>query len=164
MDLEQRPIFKHAVLGGTFDRFHAGHELLLGTAGDIAIRVGVAVSSDAFLQVFGSKKEEPELIQPYETRRAGVEQFLIDNALEWYIQPLEDRYGMAITEESADCIFVSHETYKTAVEINEIREHAGMPMLSIIMISYARDDEGDIVASSILRQQERDNPANRQTD
>ena len=154
MDQEQMPIFRHAVLGGTFDRLHDGHKLLLGTASDLAMKVGVAITSEAFLKEHGSKKRASHLIEPYETRKKRVEQFLKANAMEWYTKELNDKYGMATTDPTADCIIVSEESYPTAVEINEVRKSRGFHLLSIILITYARDDNGNIVASSSLREQE----------
>jgi len=51
--------YSHAVLGGTFDRIHKGHEALLLHAFSIADRVTIGVTSDEFVQ---QVKKEPGLL------------------------------------------------------------------------------------------------------
>ncbi len=159
MDMEQRPIFKHAVMGGTFDRFHAGHKFFLGMATDLAIKVGVGITTPEYLNRFGSRKSAKELIQSFQERKVNVEAFLQAHAMTWYTCPLSDKHGFAATDESVDCIFVSEETYATALKINEIRQEKGFQLLSILIIGYACDRDGEIVASSHIRETEQRNQA-----
>ena len=66
-------LYSHVVLGGTFDRLHPGHKVLLSTAVlRCNTRLTVGVTSPALL----TKKTLPELIQPVEDRMRGVESFL----------------------------------------------------------------------------------------
>ena len=64
------PRFRHAVLGGTFDRFHAGHEALLATAFRVGERVSVGITSDRFLA--DHPKPWAAGIQAYTTRERAV--------------------------------------------------------------------------------------------
>ena len=66
-------IYNHVVLGGTFDRIHPGHKILLSTALlRCETRVTVGVTSSALL----TKKLLPELIQPVQDRIDGVMRFI----------------------------------------------------------------------------------------
>ena len=66
-------IYNHVVLGGTFDRIHPGHKILLSTALlRCETRVTVGVTSSALL----TKKLLPELIQPVQDRIDGVKRFI----------------------------------------------------------------------------------------
>ena len=66
-------LYNHVVLGGTFDRLHTGHKVLLSTAVlRCDTRLTVGVTSSKLL----TRKTLPELIQPVEDRMRGVESFL----------------------------------------------------------------------------------------
>ena len=66
-------LYNHVVLGGTFDRLHVGHKVLLSTAVlRCDTRLTVGVTSSKLL----TRKTLPELIQPVEDRMRGVESFL----------------------------------------------------------------------------------------
>ena len=77
-------LYKHVVLGGTFDRLHNGHKILLSAAllrCDTRITVGVTAPS------LLNKKMLPELIQSVEDRIDSVESFIEQvNNLCKYIQ------------------------------------------------------------------------------
>ena len=66
-------LYNHVVLGGTFDRLHTGHKVLLSTAVlRCDTRLTVGVTSSKLL----TRKTLPELIQPVEDRMRVVERFL----------------------------------------------------------------------------------------
>lgn len=66
-------LYSHVVLGGTFDRLHPGHKILLSTALlRCDTRLTVGVTSPALL----TRKTLPELIQPVDERMRGVESFI----------------------------------------------------------------------------------------
>ena len=66
-------IYNHVVLGGTFDRIHPGHKILLSTALlRCDTRVTVGVTCPALL----TRKLLPELIQPVQDRIDGVNKFI----------------------------------------------------------------------------------------
>ena len=70
---EAKSLYSHVVLGGTFDRLHRGHKILLSTALlRCDTRLTVGVTSAALL----ARKTLPELIQPVEDRMREVEDFI----------------------------------------------------------------------------------------
>ena len=75
--------FDYACLGGTFDRIHGGHKLLLQTALKLAKRVLIGVTTDELAR---RGKKLPELIYPYEKRVQDVIDFLQDKDEEVFIE------------------------------------------------------------------------------
>ena len=122
-------MYENVVLGGTFDRLHAGHDALLAAAVDAVQNEGtihVGVCGEVML----GKKEAGELIRPLADRMAGVERRLRE--LLAARQPgkrasvvtveISDPLGIAVTEALENgAIVVSAETAKGAVAINEVR-------------------------------------------
>ena len=99
------PQFQLCLVGGTFDRLHAGHRLLLNAAVRSANRVEIHVTSDAMAD------QKSVNMQSFETRR--------DELLNWVelhapqrvsVHELTDRHGPAPSHSSADCIVATPET------------------------------------------------------
>ncbi|CAH0563565.1 unnamed protein product [Brassicogethes aeneus] len=126
-------IFKHSVLGGTFDRLHIAHKLLLSEA---ALRssdqVTVGVTEENMLQT----KTLWELIEPIEVRTEKVADFLHDvcSDLKYEIVPINDPYGPSINDPGMGLIVVSQETLKGAEKINEIRKQKNLQPLEVKLI------------------------------
>ncbi len=73
MGPSQRLQFKAVAVGGTFDRLHAGHRLLLATTALVASeRVYIGVTADALL----ASKKARELLQSYEQREAAAREYV----------------------------------------------------------------------------------------
>ncbi|CAH1178912.1 unnamed protein product [Phaedon cochleariae] len=126
-------VFKHTVLGGTFDRLHLAHKLLLSEASLRASnKVTIGVTEENMLQ----SKTLWELIEPIATRLLNVENFLKDICpeLEYNIVPINDPFGPAITDPSMEMIVVSQETIRGGEKINAIRQENGLNELKIVAI------------------------------
>jgi len=133
-------LYSHVVLGGTFDRLHPGHKVLLSTAVlRCDTRLTVGVTSPALL----SRKTLPELIQPVEDRMRGVESFLsqVRPDIERNVVMIDDPFGPAITLPEIQCIVASLETEAGCVKINEKRQEAGLSQLDIELIDLAEDTD-----------------------
>lgn len=66
-------VYDAVVLGGTFDRLHAGHKLLLQAAAELAKkRVVIGISTGPML----ARKKLAHLIEPLEVRREAVQGFI----------------------------------------------------------------------------------------
>ncbi|KAG5895424.1 hypothetical protein JTB14_037583 [Gonioctena quinquepunctata] len=126
-------VYKHTVLGGTFDRLHLAHKLLLSEAALRATeKVTVGVTDENMLKT----KTLWELIEDISIRVEHVSDFMKDICpeLDYNIVPISDPYGPAIRDDSMEMIVVSEETLKGGEKINSIRLERGLPNLKIVPI------------------------------
>lgn len=148
--------YKKAFLGGTFDRFHTGHESLISTAVKLAdyIFVGV-VSHDLGYKLF-AKKNLKETIQSFEIRSLGVSDFLSRISSNYEVGVLDDPWGPApIDETQQGVLVVSKETEKSAVIINRMRAERGNKKLDVVVIPWMRDEGGVPYSSTRMRESEK---------
>jgi len=149
-------IYNHVCMGGTFDRLHTGHKILLSTAllrSKNSLTVGVAGS-----QLLG-KKTLPELIEPLDVRIKGVEHFLkeVNRDIEMKICEIQDPFGPSIVDGQLQCIVGSQETEKGCHAVNEKRRERDLSILDVHCIPLVQDDqkqadyEEDKISSSSMR-------------
>lgn len=94
--------YKTVVLGGTFDRLHAGHKILLTEAVIRATkRVVVGVTDENMTR---KGKKLPELILSTKRRMEDVRKFLlfVDKTLEYVVVPISDPFGPTATDPDMD--------------------------------------------------------------
>lgn len=135
--------YKKIAVGGTFDKLHDGHKMLLTTAFELGEEVEIGVTSNAF----GGLKGD---IDSCEDRMKCLKEFFSDKS-NYVVSVLEDPYGTTVFDDEFDAIVVSEETEPTAVEINEIRNSKGMPPLDIVVISFVLADDGHPISSTRIR-------------
>uniref|UniRef100_A0A8D0AZ07 Bifunctional coenzyme A synthase n=1 Tax=Salvator merianae TaxID=96440 RepID=A0A8D0AZ07_SALMN len=143
------------VVGGTFDRLHNGHKILLSVSCMLAEnRLLVGVSDKDLLET----KVLKELILPFEQRVAQLSEFLVDikPSLQYEIVPLFDPFGPSITDSKLKCIVVSKETLKGGLAVNKRRVENGLAELVVHVIELALDpqhgrNEEEKISSSSLR-------------
>lgn len=152
-------------LGGTFDRLHAGHRLLLA-AGALTCRarLHVGVTSEALL----AKKSLASLLEPFERRAQNVIDFVqvLKPALDVHISALigPNVPPKAATNEAISGLVVSLETLAGAQRVIEMRTRAGisspLELVVVGLVTALEDktlgaDNGDTsldkVSSSQLR-------------
>lgn len=149
-------LYSNVCMGGTFDRLHAGHKILLSTAllrTSRSLTVGVTAPS---LLV---NKSLTELIAPLSDRIKGVQDFLssVNSNVEYKVVEIQDPFGPAIVDPTLECIVGSSETVKGCMAVNEKRKERGMSELDVHIIELVQDAhrEGDHeeakVSSSSLR-------------
>ncbi|XP_062451319.1 bifunctional coenzyme A synthase [Rhea pennata] len=150
------PAFPAVAVGGTFDRLHSAHRLLLSAACLLAQRRLLAGVADGALL---RNKVLKELIEPYELRVAKLREFLLDvePSLHYDIVPLLDPYGPSITDPELQCIVVSEETRKGGEAVNKKRLENGLSELALYEILLVKDpyhseNEEEKISSSSLRQ------------
>ena len=138
--------YNKVAVGGTFDKFHQGHRLLIKKAFQIGDHVLIGVTSDEF----GGMKGE---IEPCNVRMSNLN-LVLKNRSNYILSRLEEPYGVTIDDESIDAIVVSPETEPTAFKINQIRREKGMKPLDIITISMVLADDGKPISSTRIRRGE----------
>ena len=138
-------------LGGTFDRLHRAHRVLLSRAAEEADRIFVGVTSDRMARM----AKNGQRIQPYSARVKAVSAFLKTRGKPFEIFQLNDRYGPAATG-PYDAILVSHDTHSTAEEINKLRRNRHLPPLRILEQDMVLAEDGEPLSSTRVRSGEVD--------
>ncbi len=146
--------FRKCVMGGTFDRLHEAHRLLLKTAAHLAQEVFVGVVGEKLGKRLFAKKRHGDKIQPFSIRKANVEAFMAQFKAKAIVDELTDPWGPAPYDEKADLIVVSKETYPAAEKINKMRKENGLPPLYIYIIKWVTDEHGNRISSTMLREKE----------
>ena len=133
-------------VGGTFDLFHRGHRVLLMKTFKVGNRVLIGLCSDDFVE----KMSKPHRIVPYAKRLEDLEKLLRKNGVleRAEIMPLDDAYGITLSERRIDAIVVSEETEPRAHKINEKRKSMGMPPLPIITVSMVLSEDHYPISST----------------
>ncbi len=140
------------LLGGTFDRLHAGHHHLISTCLEQSDEVQIWLTSDTMAQ------SKNPLILDWQTRH--------DEILSWSesqgygqkltLHLLEDEVGPAPTTLEADSIGCTPETRSACESINSSRKIESLAPLSIIMAEQVLGVAGEIISSSRIRDGEID--------
>lgn len=154
-------------VGGTFDRLHAGHRLLLAACALCCRKkLYVGIAGDGLLR----KKALAETIEPIDERSKGVLNFLhsMRSDLEVVISVLADpaEPTKASTVSSITALVVSRETMKGAEKVAEVRKKLGVePPLEFVVVGLVGgdndDDDDDKLSSSKLRAQDHANTASK---
>jgi pantetheine-phosphate adenylyltransferase len=138
--------FAKVSVGGTFDRLHAGHRLLLAAAALATHKEGtlfVGVTGEALL----ANKSDKNKIQPYAKRANNAERFLesvwcpaseknasMESKKKIKTGPLDGSPPLASTVEDMRALVVSRETLGGAAAVNAQRRDLGFPPLEIIAV------------------------------
>ncbi|XP_069763334.1 bifunctional coenzyme A synthase isoform X2 [Narcine bancroftii] len=152
---ESIPNYSDVVLGGTFDRLHCAHKILLSLSCLLTgKRLLIGVADGELL----NNKVLKELIEPYQDRVEKVRNFLLDvnPTIQYELVSLSEPYGPAITDPKLECIVVSDETQKGGEAVNQKRLVNALQELAIHKISLVKDfqrasDEEEKLSSSTLR-------------
>ena len=151
--------YDFVAVGGTFDRLHEGHKLLLTTAALITtgnLRVGVT-SGPLLLG-----KKHFEKIQQWPIRASQVQRFLKDLRCDLEVNVIElvDPFGGTDRNKELEAIVVTPETTKTANMINEQRICFGLFPLDVITVPMVKrlknadNSTHSFISSTLLRESE----------
>ncbi|XP_019522629.1 PREDICTED: bifunctional coenzyme A synthase isoform X1 [Hipposideros armiger] len=148
--------YHRGAVGGTFDRLHNAHKVLLSVACILAQEQLVVGVADKDLL---KSKLLPELLQPYAERVKHLSEFLVDikPSLTFDIIPLLDPYGPAGSDPSLEFLVVSEETCRGGMAVNRFRLENDLEELALYQIQLLKDlcheeNEEDKVSSSSFRQ------------
>ena len=130
------------LVGGTFDRFHAGHKALLLAGLAAGEFVEVWITNDIM-----SSHKSP-FLQSFEQRRSSI--------LDWADEritthELSNHIGPAAHRTDCDGIICTPETLITCEKINDMRLKSGLTPLQIIEAPHILDQTGKIISSSRIR-------------
>lgn len=139
------------VCGGTFDYLHDGHKAFLRFMFPRCKKILLGLTSDAYakgknteIDAFAKRKSSLEAFIASEGVKEKVEIKAIDTV---YIPKVWDKLPI-------DAIFVSKETKKGAVLINQEREKNGLYLLPIIVVQSLLAEDGKIISSTRIRRGE----------
>jgi phosphopantetheine adenylyltransferase/uncharacterized protein (UPF0218 family) len=136
-----------ALVAGTFDTIHKGHEAILFAALSRGTDITVALTSDTYTSTY---KHGASL--PYINRKSTLEKWL-ENKLTGKtitIIPIDDPYEPAVSGDF-DCIIVSTQTRSRAEEINRKRQEKGLKALEIIEVPMVEAVDGEPISSTRVR-------------
>ncbi|MBI4973025.1 pantetheine-phosphate adenylyltransferase [Candidatus Roizmanbacteria bacterium] len=145
-----RSVYKHIILGGTFDRFHTGHELFVKTALKMGERITMGITTEPLYR----HKPLSHIIEEYNIREMNVRNFILKiHPRSQYLKiiPITDVYGSSLSDLSIDAICVTQATKKVALLINKKRKQAGMKPLKVIVIPWVRGQDGQVISSERIR-------------
>uniref|UniRef100_A0A1I7UJ18 CTP_transf_like domain-containing protein n=1 Tax=Caenorhabditis tropicalis TaxID=1561998 RepID=A0A1I7UJ18_9PELO len=149
--------YKKVVLGGTFDRMHNGHKVLLNKAAELASENIVVGVTDRKMII---NKKLWEMIEPVEVRMKNVVEFVedISGEAKCSAEPIEDPFGPSTRIQDLEAIVVSRETIKGADAVNKKRSEQGMSQLDVIVVELIEGadeilNETKISSSSKRREQ-----------
>lgn len=143
--------FRHVALGGTFDRFHVGHDALLRSAFAAGDRVSIGLTTDAYLAAHpkGRPGRRP---RAYRERLRRLRHWLAGNypRRRWTVVPIDDRFGRAV-ELGIDALVLSTETREGGRAVNAERRRRGLPPLPLLEVPLVLADDLRPVSSSRVR-------------
>lgn len=143
------PKFKLACLGGTFDHFHKGHEVLLGKAFEVSQKVIIGLTSDKFAK----SKVLSQAVLPFKKRREELKNFLKRRG--WskraQIVKIEGSFDPRILDPKIECLVVSERTKKKAWALNTKRIENSLSPLKIIVAPFISNKNGRHISSTRIR-------------
>ncbi|MBN1784988.1 MAG: pantetheine-phosphate adenylyltransferase [Candidatus Bathyarchaeota archaeon] len=150
--------FETVAVGGTFDLFHKGHRALLRKAFKVGNRVLIGLCSDDFVK----KMRKPHGIASYTERLEELEKLLKKRGVleRAEISPLDDEYGLTLSDTRIDAIVVSAETEPRAHKINEKRKSLGMAPLPIVEVEMVLSEDLYPISSTRIWFEEIDREGN----
>lgn len=139
------------LIGGTFDRFHAGHKKLIDNALERCKEIEIWIISDEI-----ASKNNP-LTMNWENRRSEIISNLgKDTINKIKFGLLENKFGPAPTHPDATAIICTTETVDMCIEINKMRGEKNLDELEIIKIEHEDAWDGRPISSTRIRNGEID--------
>ena len=158
--MNEDKIYRLVATGGTFDRFHKGHEALLNKAFSVSDRVIIGITSDDMIK--REKKVLKDKVLLYEKRVNDVKSYL--QKKKWLgkevIAKLNNIYGPTVLENTVEAIICTRETRFGAVAINKARTLHKLPKADIVECNFIVSDDNRHISSTRIRLGEIDRDGN----
>ncbi len=141
--------YNNLVVGGTFDRLHAGHKAFLRYAFFLSEKVYITITSDAYARL-----HKPQAAS-FEKRVKNIEKFLAkENLLQRaHIFSIDTVYGIAPEENiPLQAILVTDDTLRGAQKVNEKRKALHLAPLIIEVMQRISGKTGIPLSSTYIRQ------------
>ena len=132
------------LVGGTFDRLHAGHRALIKRGLSECTSLEIWLTSDSIAQAKDPRCES------WSVRGQNILDFL-EGSARVSLHVLEDSDGPAPWHQSATAILCTHETRAACGRINSERNQNGLPNLAIIVVPHLNAHDGNPISSSRIR-------------
>ena len=147
-------LYNDVAIGGTFDSFHKGHELLVSKAFELGRTVIIGITSDSFVK--NQKKSHP--IQSYGVRVRTLQKFLKSKG--WSsrarLARLNNPYGPAATEKDLEALVITPDTADSAVQLNQLRTSKGLRPVTVHTVPMFIAEDGRPISSTRIRRREID--------
>src|SRR3989344_9299071 len=171
--------YQTVAIGGTFDRFHKGHEYFISQAFRSGHKVIIGLTSDSYVKEKFSISNFPSFakatagrqfpmnVRNFNERKRELEEFLRDKKLlsRAEIVKIDDIYGPTIerikNQESRiknikrykeiEALVVTEETKEGGEKINKKRKDLGLPLLKIIEVALVQADDKQRISSTRIR-------------
>ena len=132
------------LVGGTFDRLHAGHRALIKRGLSECTSLEIWLTSDSIAQAKDPRCES------WSVRGQNILDFL-EGSARVSLHVLEDSDGPAPWHQSATAILCTRETRAACGRINSERNQNGLPNLAIIVVPHLNAHDGNPISSSRIR-------------
>ena len=133
------------LLGGTFDRHHAGHHRLIEEVAEHCDHLEIHVTSDDMASEKGVQ------VLPYGQRVESLAAHIEQTGVQGSIHMLENSLGPAPYREDCVVIGCTSETFNGCEIINEMRLKAELEPLEILVVEHFIDEMGEVLSSSRIR-------------
>lgn len=147
------PSYGYIAMGGTFDRMHAGHKMLLTSSALHAIdKLRVGVTGAELLKA----KKNAQLVQSFEVRQHSAMAFAARVRPDLELEPCVVTEASGGTDKIAEveAMVLSPETWPVLAAINATRVANGLKPMEGISIEYVGGDASTRVSSTKLRELE----------
>lgn len=137
--ISKNRVYVNSIIGGTYDRLHSGHKILLSESVLLTRNKLLIGVSDGELLI---RKKLTELIEDFDKRCEKLKRFLaiINPDLNVVTERITDPYGPSITEPDYQCLIVSRETSSGGEKVNEKRVQNNLNKLDVHVVDLINDE------------------------